>query len=49
MRNRALLIVKQECTVFRPPYRSLTPENGSTALAVSGLMNKHVGGELGIV
>lgn len=48
-RSRIELVHKAEMTVLRDCYASLTPrERQVMALVVSGLLNKQVGGELGI-
>jgi FixJ family two-component response regulator len=48
-RSRAALIHEAEMEELRTHYASLTPrERDVMALVVSGLMNKQVGGELGI-
>ena len=48
-RSRAALREKSEMQVLRSCYASLTPrEREVMALVVSGLLNKQVGGELGI-
>jgi FixJ family two-component response regulator len=48
-RSRAALREKSELRVLRDCYESLTPrERDVMALVVSGLLNKQVGGELGI-
>ena len=48
-RSRAALRLDSEMRTFRHRYESLTPrEREVMALVVSGLLNKQVGGELGI-
>jgi FixJ family two-component response regulator len=48
-RSRAALRVETEMRVLKSSYDSLTPrEREVMALVVSGLLNKQVGGELGI-
>jgi FixJ family two-component response regulator len=48
-RSRAALRVAAEIRILTPCYESLTPrEREVMALVVSGLLNKQVGGELGI-
>ena len=48
-RSRAALLHEAEIQPLRTRYASLTPrERGVMALVVSGLLNKQVGGELGI-
>jgi FixJ family two-component response regulator len=48
-RSRAVLLVDAELRALRNRYDSLTPrEREVMALVVSGLLNKQVGGELGI-
>jgi FixJ family two-component response regulator len=48
-RSRAALCLETEMSILRNDYRSLTPrEREVMALVVSGLLNKQVGGELGI-